>query len=381
MPPASPVEIRTSFDRETHTYYREILDHPPEGVAFRPLPSRWGHTAPGGRSGTLAFWKARAAWQLAGGVNVDAWPRKLMGEGPLLAAQTLPLHRVPWALDVDVVSALTGFRHRDIRRAANRALLRRRLHAGDCRAIAYWSEAARRGMEAYLPGLAEKGVVVYPSVEAPPPRARAATDDVHVLFVGKAFDMKGGPEAMEAARRLLVRHRRGVRFTFVTNLPPGFPVPDEPRIRVASRLPQDELDALWRDADVFLFPTLYEVFGVVVVEAMAHGLPVVTLDEFAIPEAVHDGVEGRLVRGYPQRWYDARMLPLPLRWETLRATHVGEERERVVADLTEALDALVRDPALRARMGAAGRRACTEGPFSRETQHRALRTVVERLVA
>jgi glycosyltransferase involved in cell wall biosynthesis len=47
-----------------------------------------------------------------------------------------------------------------------------------------------------------------------------------------------------------------------------------PDVRYIGVLPQAELAALYNDADVFVFPSLTDTFGLVMVEAMACGLPV-----------------------------------------------------------------------------------------------------------
>ena len=53
----------------------------------------------------------------------------------------------------------------------------------------------------------------------------------------------------------------------------------------------DEVDkpSLYRLADVFVFPSLYEGFGLPVLEAMASGTPVVANDISSIPEVAGDG--------------------------------------------------------------------------------------------
>ena len=56
-----------------------------------------------------------------------------------------------------------------------------------------------------------------------------------------------------------------------------------------------ELAAHYASADVFLFPSLSDTFGNVVLEAMASGLAVVSFDRAAAAEHVVDGVSGRLV--------------------------------------------------------------------------------------
>jgi glycosyltransferase involved in cell wall biosynthesis len=60
-------------------------------------------------------------------------------------------------------------------------------------------------------------------------------------------------------------------------------------------LPDDELARLYRHADVFCLPSVQEGFGIVFLEAMANGLPVVAARAAAIPEVVPDGRAGALV--------------------------------------------------------------------------------------
>lgn len=55
-------------------------------------------------------------------------------------------------------------------------------------------------------------------------------------------------------------------------------------------LTDPELAALYRSADALLFPSVYEGFGLPVLEAMASGLPVVVSDRGSLPEVVADGV-------------------------------------------------------------------------------------------
>lgn len=65
----------------------------------------------------------------------------------------------------------------------------------------------------------------------------------------------------------------------------------------------DDLDAVYRGADVFVYPSLYEGFGLPVVEAMARGVPTVASDISAVPEVAGDaaiGVNPRSVREIAQ---------------------------------------------------------------------------------
>lgn len=57
----------------------------------------------------------------------------------------------------------------------------------------------------------------------------------------------------------------------------------------------DRIERMFAAADVFLFPTPYDAFGMVIAEAMAMGLPVVTTRRAGAAELIVDGVSGLLV--------------------------------------------------------------------------------------
>jgi len=58
-----------------------------------------------------------------------------------------------------------------------------------------------------------------------------------------------------------------------------------------------EKDNLFSKSDIFVFPTYYEreTFGIVNIEAMSWGLPVISSTEGAIPEIIQDGINGFIV--------------------------------------------------------------------------------------
>jgi glycosyltransferase involved in cell wall biosynthesis len=61
--------------------------------------------------------------------------------------------------------------------------------------------------------------------------------------------------------------------------------PARDRIETPGWVSSAELDALYRRATLFVFPSLDEGFGIPVLEAMAYGLPVISSDRAALPEA------------------------------------------------------------------------------------------------
>jgi glycosyltransferase involved in cell wall biosynthesis len=119
-------------------------------------------------------------------------------------------------------------------------------------------------------------------------------------------------------------------------------------------VPRDAVVQLYSHATVFCCPSIYEPFGIINLEAMACGTPVVASAVGGIPEVVVDGETGLLVRLDQQT--ESPFEPV----DPARFSH----------DLATAINRLLADPALRARMGEAGRRRVEEHFTWRAIAHR-----------
>jgi glycosyltransferase involved in cell wall biosynthesis len=103
--------------------------------------------------------------------------------------------------------------------------------------------------------------------------------------------------------------------------------------QIAGNLSDQELATLYRRAQLFAHPTLYEGSSIVTLEAMAHRLPVVATRVGGIPDKVVEGENGFLVPpGDDEAFADALLRALSLRRGLAR---LGEEgRRRVEAEFT-----------------------------------------------
>jgi len=74
----------------------------------------------------------------------------------------------------------------------------------------------------------------------------------------------------------------------------------EDHVSFLGHIPNEELTRLYLSSDIFVSPSLAEAFGIVILEAMAAGLPIVAAETGGIPEIITHGVSGLLVeRGSP----------------------------------------------------------------------------------
>jgi glycosyltransferase involved in cell wall biosynthesis len=122
---------------------------------------------------------------------------------------------------------------------------------------------------------------------------RSSHGKLRVLFVGMLSQAKGLGYLLQAAARL----ERQIELTLVgkrvSSAIPEQAVLD--RYRWIPSLSHDELLQEMSRHDVLVFPSLHEGFGLVIAEAMAQGLVVITTPHTAGPDLITDGVDGFLV--------------------------------------------------------------------------------------
>ena len=108
-------------------------------------------------------------------------------------------------------------------------------------------------------------------------------------------------------------------------------------VTIESGMPFEELAALFRSADLVVYPSYYEGQGLIPLEAMASGTPVVTVDHGPLPEMVDESVGRLFVMGDPDSMAGAIMAELA---DPERLQEKGEAgRRRVLEKFTFEYDA------------------------------------------
>ncbi len=172
-----------------------------------------------------------------------------------------------------------------------------------------------------------------------PPKPDTRRDKIVILTVGRLHPRKGQLLTLQALQMLPPDVRARLEYWVVGGQSKGnyenllrTQAAQQPdlAVRFFGNLPDEELTGIYDGADIFAMTSVkhgssVEGFGLVYLEAAAHGLPVVAHDVGGVSEAMVDGVTGLLVP--PNR----------------------------PVQLAAAFEKLIHDPALRRKLGAAGR--------------------------
>ncbi|MCY1641026.1 glycosyltransferase family 4 protein [Methylorubrum sp. SL192] len=274
--------------------------------------------------------------------GITAFPTVLFKPFDLVHAfNRIPLGRTPYVIGCES-HIPRGF---GIETSALYKRMARSLASQRCRAIIpisrYASGLITRDHEhrPWWPALKAKMVVRHPSIATRPFQVGPPPSPIRIAFVGNHFARKGGCVAVRIAE-LAARRGIPVEVHIVSGLEMGAAVwtdptrdaffdpyrrlLDRPNVTLHPTLPNREVLDLLGMMHFSVLTTFSDTFGYSALESMACGTPVIASRQGALPEFIHDGVNGI-------------MLDLPTNpWgEWIHGGHTGRH--------TVAYEAIVRD--------------------------------------
>lgn len=139
--------------------------------------------------------------------------------------------------------------------------------------------------------------------DTPPSKAPPASGPLKVVFAGWLIPAKGLIELLEAIAQcplvdlhLLGRFANDADRAFETRVRHRIQLQDlKGRVHLHGEVPRDEVRVTMRNCDLFVLPSHSEGFPMALLEAMGVGLPSIVTNVGAMPDAISDGINGKVI--------------------------------------------------------------------------------------
>lgn len=361
-----------------HSMYLDTIQSPPEGVEYI---GGFSH-APGS---SIDSGYSRVGKYVLDKLRLPYFARPIYEDADFVhSSQKMLLTNKDYVIDVEHGNPFMGA---DIVNKTDylhyRWLVSKFLNKDNCKYILPWTNTAMNAFN-YNYGflgrdlLEEKVRVVYPATKYVGKHHK--TDTFTFTFVGgttwDTFYSKGGIQVLQAAQML---DFAGFEFdlNFVSKYIPDYIDVGGDGLFVANGLPRDKLMEMFMYTDVVLLPSACDTFGMVLIEAMARGVPSIVSDSFAAKEVVGDA--GVVIESdyNVNRWFDNNNLKIFGKGPFHDQFRYGEYCPSFehVYDLANAMADMIEDASMLKMKSKECLREVKNGRFSIDTRNKLLRDV------
>lgn len=190
-----------------------------------------------------------------------------------------------------------------------------------CKRLIFMSKTALKGFlnsikisEEESRAIQKKCILCYPLIKNPTEkiviRKTPKIGNIKFLYIG-TFYIKGGLETIRVFSRLKIKYPN-ISLTIVTGLDMIYPedirfMKNTPGINIleANFTEKELFENLYNTHDILIYPTYRDGFGLVLIEVMAAGLPVIGTDQYATSEMIINERNGILIKDHPLKDYDS----------------------------------------------------------------------------
>jgi len=302
----------------------------------------------------------------------------------------LPLQNFgkPFVVDFEHVYALFGYNKNELKHKKRVFDL---LASNECKYILPWSNAAEKSMRLFFGEkslqLESKVVILYPALPSYKSMYKNNRDNCSVsrcnkikfLFVGKDYRRKGLIELLEAFSVLLAKYSN-IELFCVTECPSSlrdkYADMEDIHFVKACFNQEDVIKKYFLTCDVFVMPTHEDTFGMVIMEALSCGLPVITTKQFACKEMIRDGQNGLFVDS------DILFLDMhPIPSDSINGANYNGVEKKLVDSLIDKISIIIENPSLlKSIKSNAGKDFLSNGKFSIRRRNMILKKVFQESV-
>jgi len=271
------------------------------------------------------------------------------------------------------MDVFTSFNRKAMKNPLVKKIIMSALMSDKCRKILPQSNAAKTDLKMALgekdyDKIKHKVEVLYLAMRACKKEKLKRKDNKFIIsFVGREFYNKGGHDLFAAFKILREKYGDKIELKFKGDVPERYRKTKIPGIRfIEGYLSRDKLfDEMYLGVDVFVMPTHTDNYGVVFLEAMSAGIPIIGTTSFTVPELIDDGKNGFLIES-PYSWenYIPHGKTIGQLIKDLEKPH-----PEIVKQLVEKLSILIENKKLCEKMGKKAREIIETGRLSIEKRN------------
>lgn len=292
------------------------------------------------------------------------------------SCQSIPLSKKNYVIDFEHISALGGWNHQRINNPFFKYILKKALESKKCKKILPWTNAASLSLQNLINcnKIKNKIEVIYPTIQ-PIKFKKIKHKEIIFLFVAFNFYRKGGPEAVKAFIKLTKKVKNAKMFVICNQENFDLYKKQTNKIYFEGLKTKKELyEKYYPMADVFVYPTYNDSYGIVFLEAMSFGLPIITIEDFSSTELIINKKNGFVIKGYEKRWYDQKYqtrkesndIKKIISWQT------KQEKERIINEIYKKMLLLCENKKIIEKISKNNIQEIEKGRFSNEKRNKRL---------
>ncbi|MDD5699648.1 MAG: glycosyltransferase family 4 protein [Candidatus Nanoarchaeia archaeon] len=374
-------KIRVHILASSHPQFDEILDFPPDGVEYNINRVKTAYHGWVTQKKVALHGKLMAIFPIPRMTHTKTDADLVHSTRGILQIK----QKKPWIIDLESGGIFVSFRYAALRNPIMKRIIINALKSKGCKRILPQSEAAKKNLMKVIDchTFADKIEVLYLCMRPCNKKKIERKDKKVVLsYVGRGFMGKGGHDLLKAYE-ILTQKYDNLELKFKGDIPEEYlPLAEKLKSKglkvIEGHFPREELfDRMYLSSDIFVLPTHQDNYGVVFLEAMSAGLPIVGTENFTVPELIEDGKNGFLIKS-------------PYSWENYLDENNKLDTERMLIDwkkphpgiikqLVDKISILVEDKKLREKMGRESRKMIEDenGKFSIIRRNKQLRKIYE----
>lgn len=275
-------------------------------------------------------------------------------------AHCLSSNNSPWVMDLESIWQLwvSGMNTKLGREKVREVLLNK-----NCKKIMPWTKDTKDNLLKIFPEkeIENKIEIVSHAINIPKIK-KTKHPGINLLFTSRYFHEKGGLETLEVFDYLTKKYPN-IKAIFISVVPKEIleRYSTNKNIEFHDLIPQDKLfNKIYPKTDILVYPGYSDSYGFLFIEALAYGLPLVTVDGIARKELVLNGKTGLICKKPEIKWKKSGL--------------IIKNRKKLISDLIKNTKKLIKNKHLRKKMSTTARKVAIE-KYSIEKRNKKLRKI------